>query len=149
MTALYNLRDSLSPFGLAQLALAMDAGDTRRDTLVALGLGRVGVVSPGQYRDATGLRWYTSSARTIGAMLEAVSATARDPRGMRELAGTLLRLRVGSDGASWGSAHETAHALVGLGAYARRFAEERTLTADVSLDGAALRAEVQIGRAHV
>ncbi len=143
VTALYEQRDSLTPFGLAQLALAMDAGDTRRDTLVALGLRRLGVVTQGQFRDATGLRWYASSARTVGAMLEAVSACSSDTRGMRELAGTLLRLRVGRDGASWGSAHETAHALSGLAAYARRFGEGRSLDATITLDGAALRPEVR------
>jgi len=143
VTAIYEQRDSLTPFGLAQLALAMEPGDTRRETLVALGLRRLGVVTQGQFRDATGLRWYTSSARTVGAMLEAVSATSSDTRGMRELAATLLQLRVGRDGASWGSTHETAHALAGLSAYARRFAEGRALDAVVLLDGAVLRPEVR------
>jgi uncharacterized protein YfaS (alpha-2-macroglobulin family) len=146
VTALYEQRDSLTPFGLAQLALAMDAGDTRRETLVALGLRRLGVVTHGQFRDATGLRWYASSARTVGAMLEAVSAASTDTRGMRELAGTLLQLRVGRDGASWGSTHETAHALAGLSAYARRFAAGRALDAEVLLDGAVLRPEVRTGQ---
>lgn len=143
VTAIYEQRDSLTPFGLAQLALAMEPGDTRRETLVALGLRRLGVVTQGQFRDATGLRWYASSARTVGAMLEAVSATSNDTRGMRELAATLLQLRVGRDGASWGSTHETAHALAGLSAYARRFAEGRALDAEVLLNGAVLRPEVR------
>lgn len=147
VTTLYELRDALSPFGLAQLALAMEPGDTRRDTLIALGLRRLGTVTHGQFRDATGLRWQASSARTVGAMLEALCTASNDTRGMRELAATLLQLRVGRAGASWGSPHETAHALIGLAAYARRFAEGRTLEATVLLDGNVLRPEVRTKQA--
>ncbi len=135
VTALYDARDSLTPYGLAQLAMAMDAGDTRRDTLLAAALRRVGALTPSTFRDATGLRWYASSARTAGALLEAVASGAGELRGARELAATLLRLRTGHDGASWGSTHETAYALAGLASYARRFQEGRALDADVLVDG--------------
>jgi uncharacterized protein YfaS (alpha-2-macroglobulin family) len=143
VTGLYDARDSLTPFGLAQLAMAMDAGDTRRDTLLAAALRRTGVLNTTTFRDATGLRWYASSARTAGALLEAVSAASSDVRGARELAASLLRLRSGHDGASWGSSHESAYALAGLAAYARRFQEGRSLDATVLVDGRAVQPSVR------
>jgi hypothetical protein len=143
VTALYESRESLTPFGLANLALSMPPDDTRRATLLAAALRRVGVLTPSQYRDATGTRWWTSTARTAGALLEAVVASSDDLRGARELASKLLELRIGHDGASWGSTHETACALAGLAAYARRFDEDHTLSAQVMLDGAVLRPTVR------
>lgn len=135
VTALYDARDSLTPFGLAQLAMAMEPGDTRRDTLLAAALRRVGVVGSSTFRDATGIRWYASSTRTVGAVLEALSSGAGDLQGGRPLATTLLNLRLGHDGASWGSSHESACALSGLAAYAKRFQEGRTLEAELRVDG--------------
>ncbi len=137
-SALYDARDALTPFGLAQLAMALPAGDTRRDTLLATALRRAGAWTPDAYRDRTGLRWYASTARTAGAMLEAVATLSDDLHGARTLAATLLDLRLGHDGASWGSTHETASALAGLAAWARRFQEGRTLDAALTLDGAPL-----------
>ncbi len=143
VTALYDARDTLTPFGLAELALAMDAGDTRRDTLLTAALRRAGIIGASTFRDATGLRWYASSTRTAGALLEAVSTGDGDLRGARELASTLLNLRLGHDGASWGSSHESACALAGLASYAKRFQEGRSLDATVLVDGHALTATVR------
>jgi uncharacterized protein YfaS (alpha-2-macroglobulin family) len=54
----------------------------------------------------------------------------------QRLASTLLRMRVGDGGATWGSSHESSFAMKGLAAYARRFRETGALDATVTIDGA-------------
>ena len=62
--------EALSPFGQAELALALDGGDRRRDTLAIEATQRALTTTP----DEEEHRWYDGLARTLGAALEAALA---------------------------------------------------------------------------
>ncbi len=139
VTALFEQRERLSPFGLAQLAMAMDPSDRRRDTLVLDAAHRVLATADDEAVNPRVLRWYDGSARTLGAVLEAALVTdvAAPQAGL--LAGKLLATRSGPD-ASWWSTHETSHALAALAAYAATVSVGEPVAPRVSLDGVPLTA---------
>jgi uncharacterized protein YfaS (alpha-2-macroglobulin family) len=140
IAALFVQRERLSPYGEAQLALALEPSDLRRDTLVVDALDRVLATRDVEKTNPKVLRWYDGSARTLGAVLEAASATPRAAPAERtaKLASALLASRDASE-AAWSSTHETAHALEALAAYARTFASDEALSATVTVDGAPVR----------
>ena len=144
-SALFDQRERPSPYGLAQLALAMDAGDHRRDTLVLDAAQRVLATDADERYNPLLLRWYDGSARTLGAVLEAALATDVAAAYAAPLAGQLLATRAGAR-ASWWSSHETSHALAALAAYASTLADGEPLSPRVTLDGAPL-APAEEGRA--
>jgi uncharacterized protein YfaS (alpha-2-macroglobulin family) len=132
--ALFAQRERLSPYGLAQLAMAMEASDLRRDTLVVEAVHYVLATREDERTNRRLLRWYDGSARTIGAVLEAASATPRAAQPTTRLASILLRTRSESE-AAWSSTHETSHALAALAAYAATFPEDGGVEARVAVDG--------------
>lgn len=136
-TALYEQRERLTPYGLAQLALAMDPLDRRRDTLVLDALRRALPTRADEKRDARVLRWYDGSARTLGAVLEAAVAIPVGHRDAGRVATRLLALRGES---TWWSTHESAHALTAVAAYAASVRTEAPLAPEIFLDGAPLAA---------
>ncbi len=135
--ALYDQRERLSPYGLAQLALAIEEGDLRRDELVAEATRRVLATSETEKADPRVLRWYDSSPRTYGAVLEAAarssSPTAAGPS--QKLAARLLELRAAAAERGDWSSHEVSSMLTGLAAYARRFVPMTPGPMTVRLDG--------------
>jgi uncharacterized protein YfaS (alpha-2-macroglobulin family) len=142
--ALFGQRERLSPYGLSQLAMAMETSDLRRDTLVVAAVDRVLATRDDERANPAVLRWYDGSARTIGAVLEAASTTPRAVPSAKatRLASTLLRARYDA-GATWSSTHETSHALAALAAYAGAFPAE-PIAPEVQVDGAPV-APVQRG----
>jgi uncharacterized protein YfaS (alpha-2-macroglobulin family) len=136
--ALWPQREQLTPYGLAQLALAMNPRDRRRDALFALAARRVLATRADERRDPSALRWWDSSMRTLGAVLEAAAALDPGTDAGRRLASRVLRARAVDMGAWWGTTHESAHAMLALAAWARRFTERAPLAATVTLDGEAL-----------
>lgn len=137
-TAIYEQRERLSPFGTAQLALALGDDDPRTDTLVLAASRQVLADRDDEARDPSQLRWVERSARTFGAVLEAASRFEVGHDRAGELAGHLLVVRGGRPGHPWTSSLETARALLGLAAYARRWAWVDGEAPSVSLDGQAL-----------
>ncbi|HBQ11947.1 MAG TPA: hypothetical protein DEF51_12640, partial [Myxococcales bacterium] len=137
-TAIYEQRERLSPFGTAQLALALGDDDPRTDTLVLAASRQVLADRDDEARDPSQLRWVERSARTFGAVLEAASRFEVGHDRAGELAGQLLVVRGGRPGHPWTSSLETARALLELAAYARRWAWVDGEAPSVSLDGEAL-----------
>ncbi len=136
--ALYAQRERLSPYGLAQLALAMGAEDPRFDTLVVDALSQALATREDEARDPSQVRSLPHDAHLLGALLEAASRAEVGHARAGDVAGALLALRGQSLARPWGGTPlETARALSGLAAYARlwRF-DEAELRA--SLDGRAL-----------
>jgi uncharacterized protein YfaS (alpha-2-macroglobulin family) len=146
-------RDLLSPYGLAELALAMGvtggpanedrakpsggvAIDLRRDTLIVEAVDRALAMNEDERRRASSPRWYDGSARTLGTVLEAAASAPHTvaSSNMARLAGALLRARDPS-AAAWSTTHETGHALAGLAAYAAAFRTEEAIAPRVTLDG--------------
>jgi hypothetical protein len=135
--ALFEQRERLSPYGLSQLALALDASDRRRDTLVLDAERRVLGTREDERREARVLRWYDGSARTLGAVLEAAVATEVGAADAPRIASKILEARGGRE-ASWWSTHETSHALAALAAYAATAGGDEPLAPRVAIDGAPL-----------
>jgi hypothetical protein len=131
VTALFEQRELLGPYGCAQLAMAMMPGDPRRETLV-LSAGRlIGAAStPSLARPS----YFDSQTRTLAAVLEVAVRTDRFTLA-RDVAGQLLAVRAIGEGFGWGGAHATAFAVDALALYSARFAEDRALRARVTLDG--------------
>jgi uncharacterized protein YfaS (alpha-2-macroglobulin family) len=133
--ALFGQRERLSPYGLSELAMAMEPSDLRRDTLVVAAMDRVLATREDERTSPSVLRWYDGSARVLGAVLEAASATPRAaaPARTTKLASALLRARE-SPQAAWSSTHETSHALAALARYAETFPAE-PIAPEVEVDG--------------
>jgi hypothetical protein len=83
------------------------------------------------------LRWYDSSARTLGAVLEAALGVEVGTPDAGRLAARILGSRAEGSNAWW-STHETSHALAALAAYAATVRAEAPLAPRVLLDGAPL-----------
>lgn len=137
VTALFEQRERLSPYGLAQLALAMDPWDRRRDTLVVDAQRRVLATRDDERAEPGVLRAYDGSARTLGAVLEAALAADLPARDTTRLASRVLATR-GAPGGSWWSNRETSYALSALAAYAATVGGSEPLHPRVALDGAPL-----------
>jgi hypothetical protein len=140
--ALYEQRERLSPFGLAQLALAMGADDSRTDTLVTEAATLVLTDRDDEAADPGRLRWSDDSIRIYGAVLEAASSVDVGRRHTRRLATKVLDLRRADRAVSpWSSPTETAQALAALGAYAKLFELPESSRPVVGLGETALVAE--------
>jgi hypothetical protein len=137
MKAVYDQRERLTPYGLAELALAMDESDRRRDTLALEATQRVLVTRADEQKNPRVLRWYDGSARTLGAVLTAALAIDVTRADAGRLASRILAARSEGQGAWW-STHETSHALEALAAYAVSVRAEAPFTPRVLLDGAPL-----------
>lgn len=135
--ALHDQRERLTPYGMAQLAMAMDSLDRRRDTLVLDAARLVLATREDEKKNAAVLRWYDGSARTLGAVLEAALAIEVGTPDAGRLATRIFEMR-GASGGAWWSSHETSHALAALAAYAARVRETAPLDPTMSLDGAPL-----------
>ena len=135
--ALYDQRENLSPFGLAQLALAMSPSDRRRETLVQAATRRVLANRTTERSEPGVLRWGGDSTRTLGAVLEAACSIEDNRDRARDLATALLGTRTGPGLAAW-SVVDTSYALSGLTAYASTFDAGRTARVEASLDGVRL-----------
>lgn len=140
--ALHEQRDRLSPYGLAQLAMALGPDDARSDTLVADAVRQVLATREDEARDPSALRFGAPSARTLGAVLEAASRSPVGHARIGEVAGALLALRGGAPDRPWGGSLETARALFALAAYARLWRWGEGEAAHVSLDGSTVPATV-------
>ncbi len=136
--ALHEQRERLSPYGLAQLAMALGASDARSDTLVLDAVRQVLASREDEARDPAAIRFGAPSARTLGAVLEAASRFPVAHARVGELVGALLALRGGWSDRPWGGSLETARALSALSAYARLFRWGEGEAAHVSLDGSTL-----------
>lgn len=130
ISSLFEQRDLLTPFGLAELSLAMGPSDRRRDALVIDAVQRT--------LDGRSLggspRWYDSSARTLGAVLEAACAGDSPDARASNVASRLLATR-SSATASWWSSLETSHALAGLAAFAATTKSDSPIAPRVAIDG--------------
>ena len=131
--ALFDQRELLSPYGLAELALAMDPSDARRDTLVLEAAERVLATRADERTTPHVLRWYDSGARTLGAVLEAAASADLAAVDAGAGASRLLATRAGD--ASWWTTHETSHALAALAAYAATVRAEAPIAPRVRVDG--------------
>lgn len=135
--ALYDQRERLTPYGLAQLALSLDASDRRRDALVLDAEARVLATREDEKKRPRVLRWYDGSARTLGAVLEAALAVDVGRAEAGRLCTRILSARSEAT-ATWWSTHETSHALAALAAYAATVRAEAPLAPRITLDGAPL-----------
>lgn len=144
VTAVYEAREHLSTYGLAQLAMAMERSDRRRDALVLVAARRVTyTATPGVHPEPNRLFWFDSSTRTIGAVLEAASQLDVGAPFCREIATQLLHLRTAQGGAAWGTTHETSYALQSLARYAAKFRPDGAMHVTVTLDGQPVAARAQ------
>ncbi len=132
--ALYEQRERLTPYGMAQLAMALGADDPRAESLVTNAARIVLATREDEATDPARIRFVDSSARVHGALLEAASRTAVGHRHMGALAGKLLTVDTSSDPV------EAARALSALAAYARHWEWDEGERPLVSLDGHPLRA---------
>lgn len=139
-SALYEQRDRLSPYGLAQLALALGSDDSRTDTLVLEAARTVLHDREDEARDAGRIRWTERTARVFGAVLEAATRFEVGRSRAGRLAGELLSIRGGRRGYPWNTSIETARALSALAAYARLWDWNEGERPTVSLDGRPLHA---------
>jgi len=114
----------------------MEDDDFRRVTLAADAL-KVLFTRDDEAQRPSVLRWYDSSARTLGAVLEAAASVEAVTEATPELASRLLLARR-AETATWGSSHETSYALAGLAAYARVFPEVDLEDTVLAIDGAAV-----------
>jgi hypothetical protein len=137
VAALFDQRERLSPYGLAQLALAMDGWDPRRDTLAVDAQRRALATREDERRDPAVLRSFDRSARTLGAVLEAALAVDAPARDTTRLASQVLETRA-VPGGGWWSIRETSHALAALAAYAATVGGGEVPEPRVTLDGAPL-----------
>lgn len=152
ITALFEQKETLSPFGAAQLALAMPASDRRRETLLrdwvrralasldaqaarerqaAQADGRASDVSSSAEELLSSRRWYETSTRSLAALVRASSVLFPGSDDTRRLASYLLQRR--AQGA-WSSPHDNAHALSALSTLAQRFSERDLPRVTVTLD---------------
>jgi len=116
----------------------MHSGDKRREGLVLDAVRKVLATREDERRDPAILRWYDSSARTLGTVLEAASSMQPMHPDARKLASRILAQRSNDGRSSWWSTHETSYALAGLAAYGSSFRGADPLGVKVRLDGAAL-----------
>lgn len=137
-SALHQQRDRLSPYGLAQLAMALGEEDSRADTLVLEASRTVLATRNDEARDPTRFRWFERSARIFGAVLEASSRFEVGHARVGNLAGELLAIRGGRIGYPWGTSLDTARGLMALAAYARLWDWAEGERPTVTLDGSAL-----------
>jgi len=144
--ALHEQRDRLSPYGQAQLALAMSEEDARVDTLVLAASRIVLTDRDDEATDPSAIRWTERTARVFGAVLEAASRSEVGHSRAGRIAAELLAARGGRVGHPWGTSLETSRALVALAAYARLWRWPTDESPSVTLDGDALNA-VRSGRA--
>ena len=135
--ALYGQRERLTPYGLAELAI--DPSDRRRDTLVLDASRRVLATREDEKKNARVLRWYDSSARTLGAVLEAALAVPVGTPDAGRLASRILAARSEHEAAWWPS-HESSPALTALAAYAASVRAEAPIAPRVLVDGAPIEA---------
>lgn len=119
--ALYEQRERLTPYGLAQLAMAMGEDDPRTDTLVTQASEQVLTDRDDEAEDPSRLRWYDHSTRVYGAVLEAAVGSDVGRRHTKGIATKLLELRRGDLRYPWSTSLETANALAALSSYAKLF----------------------------
>lgn len=144
--ALLEQRDRLSPYGLAQLAMAMTDDDARADTLVLEASRTVLADRDDEATDPSQIRWTERTVRVMGAVLEAASRFEVGHSRTADLAAQLLTLRGGRVGYPWSTSLDTARALHALAAYAQLFDwEDDDAQVNVSLDGDALAAVSRAG----
>ncbi|MBL8685287.1 MAG: hypothetical protein JNK05_39275 [Myxococcales bacterium] len=161
ISSLYDQKETLSPFGAAQLALAMPANDRRRETLAREAARRMlssldaiaraeanaaqaransngmtpaqaAAYAPTSFGSA---RWFESSTRSLAALVRVTAELLPGGDESRRLASYLLRRR---DNGAWNGTHDNAHSLVALAALARRFTDREMPRARVTLDGAVI-----------
>ena len=137
-TALYEQRERLSPYGLAQLAMSFGQDDPRADTLVLEASRTVLADREDEATDPGQIRWVDRSARVFGAILEAASRFEVGHERTGRLAGELLKIRGGRVGYPWGTTLETAQGLFALSAYAQLWHWGEGERPSVQLDGEAL-----------
>ena len=133
--ALYEQRERLSPYGLAQLAIALGEDDSRTDTLVVEAARTVLWTREDEARDPGRIRWTDRSARVFGAVLEAATRFEVGHSRAGRVAGELLAIRGGRTGYPWATSVETARALHALATYATLWSWEEGEAPHVELDG--------------
>ena len=132
VSALYEQREHLSAFGLAQLALAMSPDDDRRRSLVSDALRMVTATREDERTSARILRWWQPAIRSVAAVVEAASAEDGFDEELRGLVSTLVRSRMQG---RWCSGYETSVSLQALRAYAARFERTTPPRVTLKLDG--------------
>ncbi|MDP3279174.1 MAG: MG2 domain-containing protein [Deltaproteobacteria bacterium] len=166
LAMLIEQKETLSPAGIAALALAMPASDRRRETLLLEAARRVLVrlepptplahrgqdagtrahaplVSPPRWDVTEHLN--RTPVRSLAALIDAMIALSVGPDEVRKLCTFLLQKRL--DG-SWLTPEDNAAALVALARYAAELTRVTTPNATVSLDGAAIQGRT-LGRTQV
>jgi len=135
VTQLLGRRELLGPFGLAQLALSLEADDAQRVALVRSAVTALGVSTTAT--EASDSAWYLSPNRTVGAVLEAAARTMDDPALALDLAQRTRALEVGdTDAPSFTHGHS--YAMLGLAALARRYTPAASGSVALRVDGAAV-----------
>ncbi len=132
----YGGRDLLTPYALANLALAAEDGDHRRDGLVVLALSR--------YRDERGVHFESASTSTLAALLLACASTPSGHSSIARIAGILLD-RSADGRASLADPFTTADLIDTFARVAERFVVEGATTPTLALDGTAIRAAETAG----
>lgn len=129
--AVYEQRERLSPYGLAQLALALGESDPRTDTLVTSALDQALAERADEASDPSVLRFTDRSPRVMGALLAAASRFEAGRARAGEIAGHLL-------GAGTASPIDTGHVLHALAEYAALWHWDEGDAPRAFLDGSAL-----------
>ncbi len=140
VTQLLARRELLGPFGLAQLALSLEADDPQRVALVRSAVTALGVST--QPAEDPGEQWYLSPTRTVGAVLEAAARSMDDPALALDLAQRARGLDAGDPEAP-AFTHGHSYAMLGLAALARRYTPARPGSINLQVDGASVPVTIQ------
>lgn len=142
-TQLYSRRELLGPFGLAQLALCLDADDPQRAGLVRSALTALGVAPLSTNTDNPGELWFLSPTRTVGAVLEAAARSVEDASVALDLAQRARALDA-HDPTAAAFGHGHSYAMMGLAALGRRYTPAAASSVELRVDNTAL--PVQLDR---
>lgn len=143
VAALVARRELLTPFGLAQLALCLDARDALRLSMVRSAAELIG---------ATGFAtqsypWFATPTRTYGAVLEASARSLDDAQIAVEVA-SRMRAYAHDAAQSWGNEQADGFAWLGLAALARRYEATEAPSARVMVGNTAVAAQEVRGGAQ-
>jgi uncharacterized protein YfaS (alpha-2-macroglobulin family) len=122
-------RELLSPYALANLALATEEGDRRRDALVTLAVSR--------FHTENGPRYPSTDTRTLAAMLVACANTPAGHGEVADLSGELLR-RAADGTASLSDPFATADVIDAFARVADRFTPDAAEAPALALDATRL-----------
>ncbi|MFK7991139.1 MAG: alpha-2-macroglobulin [Sandaracinaceae bacterium] len=135
VTALFEQRERLTPYGLAQLAMAVGEDDPRVDTLVLEACQQVLAERADEAKNPARVRAWHITPRVLGAALEAASRFPAGEAFAGRLAGELLGHRHEARRLPFGTPAQTGRALYSLSRYAELWQWEDEAAPRVLLDG--------------